>query len=243
MLPQLEGLIKSKIRTELADRVVFTAQTEAFFELGVHASTVLVCGVCERAGPALTTMRKTNWGSVHAVGDDSPYVGQIKAVLEESVVRVRAVLSATNFKSYCLKLATELISRFQDGVTRQKKITQAGAEQLLLDVNSLKSYLLKLHHVGFGSGDNKLQIPPSFTSLVTAKIKQLEIILKLVCTEDEILEQRFAIMWPEGTPEDMNMILSMKGRGPGLMAPLANVGQSVRSAVDKVRMILRSYFQ
>ena len=166
-------MIKGKLRADLVESISFSSAQEAFLDLAIHASNVLVSGVVERAGPALTTMRRTNWGAVTSVGDDSPYVAQIKAVFTDVVPRLRQRVSQTNFKSLLLKLATELISKFQEGVCKQKKIVQAGAEQLLLDVNSLKSYLLQLHGVGLASGDGKPTVPGSYTSVVNTKIKHL----------------------------------------------------------------------
>eukprot|EP01041_Mallomonas_annulata_P013062 gene13062-27567_t len=245
VLPQLETLIKSKIRPDLAGSVTFNVQAEAFMDAVAHATSVLVAGVCERTDPAFRTMRKTNWSQVTSVGDDSPYVAQIKTVLEVAIPRVRDILSPLHFKNICLKISTEIISKFQEMILKQKKIINTGAEQLLLDLNSLKSFLLKLHNIGSShshtydnshsstssstSTSSRSKIPDAFINIITMKSKQIETILKLICTEEHILEERFNIMWPEGQPSDLQMILNLK-RGQGL----DNVANSMKSAVEHV---------
>jgi hypothetical protein len=50
-----------------------------------------------------------------------------------------------------------------------------------------------------------------YMKLITSKITHIEIILKLIGTPEEFLVDRFKIMWPEGTANDLQMIMSLSG--------------------------------
>lgn len=50
-----------------------------------------------------------------------------------------------------------------------------------------------------------------YMKLITSKISHIEIILKLIGTPEEFLLDRFKIMWPDGTANDLQMIMSLGG--------------------------------
>lgn len=50
-----------------------------------------------------------------------------------------------------------------------------------------------------------------YMKLITSKISHIEIILKLIGTPEDFLLDRFKIMWPEGTANDLQMIMSLGG--------------------------------
>ena len=62
------------------------------------------------------------------------------------------------------------------------------------------------------NGANKIpQSSPIYMKLVNAKISHIEMILKLISTPEELLLERFKIMWPDGQPSDLQLIMSLKG--------------------------------
>jgi hypothetical protein len=143
---------------------------------------------------------------------------------------------------------------------KQKKISEIGTQQLLLDTYNIKTLLLHFHHMGQAnpsapsssssstgplspplflssllpdslpphllsclcsvgdvgslssvSGVSSSSIPPMYMKLITSKITHIEIVLKLIGTPEEFLVDRFRIMWPEGSANDLQMIMSLSG--------------------------------
>lgn len=104
--------------------------------------------------------------------------------------------------------------RYQETITRQKRVSEMGSQQLLLDTYNLKTLILRLHNIGPVSGDYPTRgspAPQSFTKIVTSKVGQIEIILKLVATPEDFLVERFRVMWPDGQASDLQMLMSLKG--------------------------------
>ena len=102
-------------------------------------------------------------------------------------------------------------------ILRQKKISEAGTQQLLLDTYNLKTLLLHIHGVG---AEHKMAPPMLFTKLIQAQSAQIETTLKLVGTPDEKLLERCRIMMPEGKVEDIVSVMSLKGMKRTEMQPI-----------------------
>ena len=48
-----------------------------------------------------------------------------------------------------------------------------------------------------------MNVSLAYTSTVKNKCKRIEVVLKLVCTEENLMEETFSALWPDGTTADM----------------------------------------
>jgi len=113
-------------------------------------------------------------------------------------------------------------------IMRQKRISEFGTQQLLLDTYSVKTLLVHLHHlgegssgsggagigaggVGSGSETTRSPIPAMYLKLVAGKISHIEVVLKLLGTPEELLVERFKSMWPEGNSNDLMGLMEKRG--------------------------------
>jgi hypothetical protein len=73
--------------------------------------------------------------------------------------------------------------------------------------------LLQLHHLGLptDSGQERTVVPPMYMKLVASKIAHIEVILKLIGTPEDMLLERFKIMWADGTPSDLQAVMTLQG--------------------------------
>jgi vacuolar protein sorting-associated protein 53 len=235
VIPKLEGQIKQKIHMTLAKDVDMSSQSDIFFDVVAFAIDELVAGLLGRTDASLKAMKKMPWGTFAAVGDDSPYVGMLRTVLMECVPRIRHALSPLWFKNFCTHFSTEFLDQFLKTIMTQKKICPVGAEQLLLDTNSLKSLITQIHHIGMSVTDPKRQespIPGPYTTVVGGRFKHIEVVLKLVCIEEEQFEEMFAIMWPEGEVSDMQAILELK-HNPSMISSAASAVGDISGATTR----------
>jgi hypothetical protein len=209
-VPTLEGMIRAKIREDLAAKVEMESElADLFLDLSAYSIKALVSSVCDRLEPAFKALNSTSWGSMQQVGEESAYVHRMHDVLVETVPPVRDSMSAVYFKNFCSKLGTEILQRYLDCIFKQKRISEPGTQQLLLDTLSVKALVQQLHHIG-GLGAEGT-IPPMYTRLVAQRVMHIECVLKLIATPEEMLVERFQIMWPSGTAQDMQNIMAMKG--------------------------------
>jgi len=101
-------------------------------------------GLSNRLENALKTMAAISWGTWDAVGEESVYVRTIHDEIQPVVIKIRALLPTSYFRSFCDKFASQFISTYFDNLVRLKKISEPGTQQLLLDIYSLKTLFLKL---------------------------------------------------------------------------------------------------
>ena len=59
-------------------------------------------------------------------------------------------------------------------------------------------------------GESKPQPSNTFAKLVNARIAHIEMVLKLIATPEEMLLERFQIMWPDGQSLDLQTIMNLK---------------------------------
>ena len=107
-----------------------------------------------------------------------------------------------------------ILHRYLDVIVKQKHISEMATQQLLLDTYNMKAVLTQMPTLeqsgGSSTGSHR---PPTsmYLKLVNNKIAHIEMILKLVGTPEDMLLERFRIMWPDGQPSDLQLLMSLKG--------------------------------
>ncbi len=222
VVPQLEQMMKNKINPDLADKVNFASEVDLFMDLVAHALKVLVSGIMLRVNDAFREMASLNWSGILQVSEESAYVRKINAVLMEAMPTIRTSLGEGYFNMFCTKLASAVLDTYLDVIMKQKRITEVGTQQLLLDVYNIKTVLTHIHNLGStadpassspAAPPPKRVAPPLYAKLVTSRTGHIETILKLIGTPDEqgMLLERFRIMWPDGKAADLQAVMQLKG--------------------------------
>ena len=218
VVPQLEQMIQQKILQSLSNKVDLQSEVDIFTDLVAHAMKVLVVGVMDRLDSGFKVMANTNWSTLPQVGEESQYIHTFNAILTESVPKIRESLSGTYFTNFCTKIATDILAKYLDIILKQKRISDTGSQQLLLDTYSLKTLLQHIQHLGLSldssnssMGASRLPVPPMYLKLITSRAAHIEMILKLLGTPEEMLVDRFKAVWPEGSPNDLLTLMAIKG--------------------------------
>lgn len=116
----------------------------AFQDVTAKSIRVLVSGLEQRSDAALKDMSKTNWSTFDMVGEESSYVRTIHLTVHPFVCKVRKLIPSSYFRSFCDKFALLFTSTYCKALVGLKRISEMGTQQLLLDVYSIKTLLLKL---------------------------------------------------------------------------------------------------
>ena len=113
-------------------------------------------------------MRSTNWSTVEIVGDVSNYSKQTLLILGDCIPRIRVAVTLGYFQNVCNKLASVFLSALLENIWQLRRISKNGAGQLLLDLNGIKEYLLKLPNVRLPEGTDPIVISKPASHLVGA---------------------------------------------------------------------------
>lgn len=238
-LPQLEEIVKSKIDVSYKDSIDLTPEQDQFHDVIMQAIRVLHVGLETRADAAFRAMSAINWGLCESVGEESGYVRAIEDAITTFVPSVRELLSSLYFKIFCDKFAGSFLPSYLALLLRQRRINEMGTQQLLLDVYNLKTLMLKLPVLGIDgvAADQLPMIPMSYTKYVTKQMGKIEMVLKLIGTPDNMLVERFRIMWPDGTSQDLTAVMTLKGmRRADQMVVLETLGLDTTGAGGDIGM-------
>lgn len=121
-----------------------TAECELFSAAINHAVQVLVGSMWSKLNRVLSAMTKLPWATWNSVGDESPYVQQVAAILREELPIVAAHLSPRYAPFFCNQIASTFIPRYVDAIYKCRRIGETGAQQMSLDAHSLKNVLLQV---------------------------------------------------------------------------------------------------
>ena len=232
----LEDLIRDKIGDKYKDKIDMNEEQGAFQDVTAKSLRVLVSGLEQRLDVALKEISRTNWASFDMVGEESGYVRTTHVTVQLFVVQVRELIPSSYFRSFCDKFAMSFASTYYRTLIGLKKISEAGTQQLLLDVYSVKTLLLKLpvmeadkksavggvassrqHHHGNATLSGGSTIAPAmYTKMVNKEFRKLEVMLKLVGSPREMLVEMFRAQWDcsmdtAAMASDFAMIMTLKG--------------------------------
>lgn len=228
----LEDLIRDKIGTKYKEKIDMSEDQDAFQDVTAKCIRVLVSGLEQRLDAALKEMSRTNWSSFDMVGEESSYVRTIHLAIHPFVVQVRELIPSSYFRSFCDKFALSFAAAYYRTLVGLKRISEAGTQQLLLDVYSVKTLLLKLPVL---EGEKKTNVsrhnsttpskslaggstiaPAMYTKMVNKEFRKLEVMLKLVGSPKELLIDMFRAQWDcsidtSSMASDFLTIVNLKG--------------------------------
>ena len=181
---QMQEKLRSKVREEFVDRVDMTAEQDLFQEVVTLCIQSLVRALETACEPSLTAMTKMRWDVIEEVGDTSPFVSQIGKHVATMVPDVRAHLIAHRkfFTNFCLKFANSFIPRIISHMQKCKAVGTVGAEQLLLDIQSIRMLLTELPSIGAATARKP---PASYMRFLLKGMNRAETIVKIVMAPHE----------------------------------------------------------
>ncbi|KAF0695311.1 Aste57867_13870 [Aphanomyces stellatus] len=212
-LPSLEDAIRGKIDPAFTDAIELSKEIDTYHDVGASAMKCIVLGIDNVIEDEWANMQRVNWGAFESVGDESAYVLAIADKLRPYVPTLRSMLSSLYFTNFCDKFASSVVPKVLQSILKCKRINPVATQQLLLDVYALKTLFLNLPVMGKEAevGASASMVPARYTKFVTNEMAHVEAVLKLIGTPNEMLVESFKIMWPDGTSENFQSILSMKG--------------------------------
>lgn len=205
---------KRMVDPAFIENVDVTPIEDAFDELVTASVNSIVLSLETSVEPQLLAMTKMPWGSWESVGVESSYVEEIgRSFAEVMPVIARTATEVKLFHHVCSQLVKSLIPRYQAAIFKCKRISEVGANQILVDIAVLKdNILLKIPAAGDLTGTRK-KPPGSFTKYVIAAMAKAEAILKVIQVPAEAVVARYRTVIPESAQSsaDLQRLLELKG--------------------------------
>ncbi|KAG4305889.1 hypothetical protein PORY_000799 [Pneumocystis oryctolagi] len=209
---QLGALIKSKIMDNLLEKVNFNKEEEAFLNVSGLSIKSLVKIVETGLSSSFKDMIKIDWSQLKNIVDQSAYVVGIISVLKDTSKKIIEKIPIEKFvRTFCDKTVELFLDSFIFYITRSRPISEIGAEQMILDLYSIKMTLLKLPVI---TNEKNGQAPASYIKFVNKGISRIETILKVLLTEvnsfEEFVNNYFIWIGDKSTTNFLK-ILELKG--------------------------------
>jgi hypothetical protein len=205
---RLADKMKGIIDPAFAQEIDFTPEKEEFEGLLARGMRTLVAGLEGRLATALVNMTKMPWNSWQSVGDQSEYVNQISTYLSQSVPTYAAWLKDLHFRFFCDSFVESFIPKLAENIYKCRQISEVGAEQLLLDMTSIKTILIEMPVMAKGGGGDH---PKRYVKYVNKAIGKVEVLLKLVITPPESLVETYQALVKGGSEAELQRIMELKG--------------------------------
>ena len=203
----VEGLAESCVKLTdepFKERIDMTAVEDEFSSVTTTALSKLVLALETKIDGALGQMARVTWGDLEVVGDQSKYVNDLSGAIADSIPRLGGLLSQNNFRFFADKFAASFVPRFYAAILKVRRLSDTGAQQLLLDTQAVRTALLDLPSL---SGH---ALPPSFSKSVTQEMTKAECLLKVLLSPTEALVGTFLALMPNDAGADFLKILEMK---------------------------------
>ncbi|OLP83879.1 Vacuolar protein sorting-associated protein 53 A [Symbiodinium microadriaticum] len=213
-LPQLEESLLKVISSDFQERIGFHEEQEILRNLVNRANDALVQSVSCSLDEAFGSMTGTNWAAFSQdVGDHSAFVGDISERLPKQFEPIARHLSKIHYRFFCDKFVQSFVARFVTEVHKCRKISEKGAQQLLLDTALIKTTLLEAPVIA-GQGR---QMPTAYSNYVLREMGKAEIILKVLSSPDVVDAASISAMLGESGADDplVERLLALRASGDG----------------------------
>merc|ERR1719433_2561506 len=178
-----------------------------------RAIHVLVSSVSCSLNEAFQKMNRTSWERfAQDVGDHSSYVGEISEQLSKQFNPIATSLSKIHYRFFCDKFVQAFVKRFIDEIYKCKKISEQGAQQLLLDTALIKTTLLEVPVVAGNGG--KMQT--AYSNYVLREMGRAETMLKVLSSPDVVDVDAVRSMIGDGRPaSEVESLLALRAGSEG----------------------------
>eukprot|EP00850_Spirogloea_muscicola_P021727 SM000259S08749 [mRNA] locus=s259:135499:140355:- [translate_table: standard] len=218
---QLAESIGKVIEPQYRESVDMSEEQDEFSGVITRALSVLVLSFEAKLETELQKMIHMPWGQLDAVGDQSEYVNGIRAILHGGIPLASGLLSILYFQYFMDKLAASFAPRFYISIFKCKRISETGAQQMLLDTHAVKTLLLEAPSLG-----SQLPIPSSYSKYVIREIGKAEALLKVLLSPSDAIADTYRALLPDGTSADFQRILDLKGmKKPDQQAVVDNLAR------------------
>lgn len=204
---QLEEKIKSRIDDQYRDQVDLQSQADAFMGIASAAVRALVRRVEIDLEPSWREMKNTGFGKIETCENNSSYVPALQSKIKDMS---STILSWIHKQQYARAFADNLVellsATYMTNIGQCKPISEAGAEQMLLDTHEIKNTLSRLL-----PGNPP---PATFLKRVNASFGKIDPLLKTLQVHPsppEALVQAYLIHIADLSDNNFKKILELKG--------------------------------
>ncbi|KAJ7282965.1 Vps53-like protein [Mycena rebaudengoi] len=204
---ELEEKIREKINDEFKAKITLQAERDQFVSV-ISAGIVVQVRELELAcEPAFAAMSRSSWSTQKQVSGPSAYTADLVGAVEQVVETVKPLVEQKKYSRNFLDKACSLIlGKFTNSLVKSRPLKEIGAEQLLIDLQTVKACLLKM--------PGESLTTTTYTRGLTKSTTRLETLLKVIVTPVDPPEGfilNYTLLIKDASFSNFQKILDLKG--------------------------------
>lgn len=204
---QLEEKIKGKIDEQYREQVDLQSQADAFMGIASAAVRGLVRRVEVDLEPSWREMKNTAFGKIESCENNSSYIPGLQNRIRERTTSIMQSLHKSQYaRAFADNLVELLSNTYLTNIAQCKPISEAGAEQMLLDTHEIRKTMSQIL-----PGNPP---PAAFLKRVNTSFGKMEPLLKTLQVNPsppEALVQAYLIHIADLSDSNFKKLLEMKG--------------------------------
>jgi vacuolar protein sorting-associated protein 53 len=202
---QLEESLRDAVEDAYASEISMGDEQERFSAASANSIRALVSIVCTDLELSLRAICDQSWAEWTVVGDSSRYVDEVASKFATIMPMLASKLAKPHLRFFLERLVAGLIPRYVECLYACQGMSNAGAQQLLLDAAALKGHLLRVPSIA------KAQVPSTYVKYVNREMGKGEAMLKVVLSSPDMTVNTYIALIPDGSAVEFQRILDMKG--------------------------------
>ncbi|KAH9484873.1 Vacuolar protein sorting-associated protein 53-like protein [Psilocybe cubensis] len=204
---ELEEKVKEKINPEFKEKITFQVECDLFVSSISTAINVILREFEANCDPSFTTLSRMSWSSINQVSGPSPYTGELVKSAEQVVEYIKPRIEQKKYlRNIFDKASSIILVKFTNSLVRSRPLKEIGAEQLLIDLQTIKAFLVKM------PGDTLAST--SYTRSLNKTTTRLEALLKVIVTPVDPPEGfilNYTLLIGDASFSNFQKILDLKG--------------------------------
>ncbi|KAH7913280.1 Vps53-like protein [Hygrophoropsis aurantiaca] len=204
---ELEDKIKEKISEAFRDKITLQAERDLFMSVISAGITIHLRELDAACDAAFTTMSRIQWSTLSQVSGQSSYVTDLANMAEQVADAVKPMVEQKKYlRNFLDKACSLVLTRFTNALVKSRPLKEIGAEQLLIDLQVIKSCLMKLPGDSLSSS--------GYTRGLTKSTTRLEALLKVIVTPVDPPEGfilNYTLLIGDASFSNFQKILDLKG--------------------------------
>ncbi|KAF9268827.1 hypothetical protein L218DRAFT_917932 [Marasmius fiardii PR-910] len=204
---ELEDKVKGKVSDDFKDKISFQNESDLFLSVISAAIGIQLRELETACDPAFNSMLHSPWSTLNQVSGPSAYIADLVRAIEQVTEVVRPTVEQKKYlRNFFDKACSLLVAKFTNSLVKSRPLGEIGAEQLLIDLQTVKAFLSKM--------PGESLITTSYTRSLAKSASRLESLLKVIVTPFDPAEGfilNYTLLIGDASFSNFQKILDLKG--------------------------------
>ncbi|EIW83097.1 hypothetical protein CONPUDRAFT_121483 [Coniophora puteana RWD-64-598 SS2] len=208
---ELEDKIKEKINDDLEEKVSFQTERDLFMSVISSAIGIQLKELESACDSAFNIMSRTSWSSLNQVTGPSQHITGLARNIEQVADVIKPLVEQKKYLRNLFDKACSLVlTKFTNALVKSRPLMEIGAEQLLIDLQVVKTCLTKLPGEALSTS--------GYIKALAKSTTRLETLLKVIVTPVDPSEGfilNYTLLIGDASFSNFQKILDLKGTPKG----------------------------